>query len=91
MAALVATNQRVVNLGGGVRLCHGQYTGTVGDVAATLTLPGSKVLMGRVYENSTGGNWVECPFSFTAADNVLTVTIGSITTVSDGYYAFLTL
>ena len=91
MADLVATNQRIVNLGGGVRLCYGQYTGTLGDAAATLTLPGSKVLLGRVYENSTGGDWVECPFSFTASANVLTITIASITTVADGYYCFLTL
>ena len=63
MAALTTTNQKVINQGGGLRLCIGQFTSSNGDDVATLTLPGSKIYDGKVYSNAaTPGDYVEAPF-----------------------------
>ena len=91
MAALSTTNQKVVNQGGGLRLCIGQFTSANGDDVATLTLPGSKVYQGQVYANTaTAGEYVEAPYRWSASDNVLTITIAATVAITDGYYSFLT-
>ena len=91
MAALTTSNQKVINQGGGLRLCIGQFTSSNGDDVATLTLPGSKVYTGQVYANtSTAGEYVEAPFRWSASANVLTITISATVGITDGYYSFLT-
>lgn len=91
MAALTTSNQKVINQGGGLRLCIGQFTSSNGDDVATLTLPGSKIYSGDVYANaSTAGDYVTAPYRWSASANVLTVTIAATIAITDGYYSFLT-
>lgn len=92
MAALSTTNARVVNQGGGIRKCHGQFTSAIGDDVATITLPGSVVLTGSMYANtSSAGDYMWVPFRWTASNNVLTITAAATVGITDGYYCFETL
>lgn len=92
MAALSTTNAKVINQAGGLRLCVGQFTSANGDDVATLTLPGSQVVLGQLYANvsGVGSVYVEVPFNWTASANVLTITVAATVAITDGYYTFLT-
>lgn len=83
------TNQKTINVGGGLRLTRGQWTGSAGDAPGTLGMQGGIVWSGKVWSNVSAGGVGDVDFSFTASGNVITATVNNISAVTDGYFLFL--
>jgi len=53
--AFAITGQTSVNLGGGLIITTGQWTGAVGDAAGTLSVRGGAVMLKNFYLNDASG------------------------------------
>ncbi len=86
--AFAKANLTTVNMGGGLRMVHGTWTGSEGDATGTITFRGAKVYGGQVYDN-TASSRADANWSYSSSSNVVTVTVESIGTVTDGHFWFL--
>ena len=85
--AFAATSVKRINLGGGLKLTVGLWTGVVGDSTGTVTVEGGQVYGFQFWDNASGA-YVEAPVSVAAgsASNTLTVTIENVATVNTGKF-----
>lgn len=71
-------------------LTTGKWTGTVGDAAGTITVPGQQVLSAQFDTNlSSGGPTGPVAWSYTASNGISTVSVYHHQTVTDGRYAIV--
>lgn len=86
--AFAATNQKTINLGGGMRLTRGQWTGSAGDSTGTLTVQGGVLWSSNVWSN-LAGRIIQAPCSFSSSGNAITITVENVEPVTDGYFTLL--
>lgn len=83
------SNIRRTNLGGGLKLTAGQWTGDVGDAAGTVTVQGGAVYGAEFKSNAAGGNKAPWTDAAGSAGNTRTLTVENIQSVTAGVFWIL--
>jgi hypothetical protein len=91
--AFATQNPRTVNLGGGLRVFAGNWTGTVGDAPGSLTVQGAQVYVAEFRSLLSSDPYADrVPVSWAAgtASGTVTFTIPNNNTVAGGSYYIVT-
>ena len=90
--AFATTNPKSMNLGGGLRLYWGGWTGATGDAAGSLTVQGGTLVFAFFRATAAGDPAHVVPVSSAAgsADNTRTLTVYNNQDVTVGSYVVMT-
>ena len=85
MAELTTSNLQNTGMGGGRRLITGEWTGSLGDPTATITVEGRMVYGAQLLTNDSGFG-SDVPITWTATSGIITVTVAAALAVTDGTF-----
>lgn len=88
----LSTTEKMVNLGGGLRLVVGTWTGSVGDADGTYTVQGSRLYFYAFFNHTSGGSFQFSPCREVAgaASGTIDINVSNNLAVTTGRFIVLT-
>ena len=87
--AFSSTTIQTSELGGGLHITVGTWSGSANDAAGTVTIPGGAVYLASFVTVDASGQMSPVGFTESVSNTVITLTINNDATVTDGRFVII--